>query len=290
MPPPKDPDKYDEWIRKNREAHIGKHPSEKTLDKMSKSQKKRVRVPFTKEHCENLSKSMKGRVPWNLGIPHKQSSKDLMSDKKKGIPLSENHKKNIGESNKGKHNNVHHTPEALEANRLAHLNKKASQHTRDLMSISHKGQEAWNKGQKMPDGTGDKISKALKDKPKSKQHRKNMSGERNHNWKGGVSELDKAIRELPEMYIWKHDVMKRDDFRDCFTGIRGNHNLEVHHIKALSIIIQEYNIQTIEDALNCKELWNINNGVTMFKESHIDHHKKYGLKILPKEYYFKKVN
>ena len=290
MPPPKDPAKYDEWIRKNREAHTDKHPSEETLDKMSVSQKKRVRVPFTKEHCENLSKSCKGRIPWNLGIPHKQSSKDLMSKKKKDIPLKEEHKKHIGESNKGKHNNVHHTQEALEANRLAHLNKKASQHTRDLMSIAHKGQEAWNKGQQMPDGTGEKISKKNKGKRRGESTRNKMRGKNNHNWKGGTSQLDEAIRALPEMYIWRYNVMKRDDFRDCFTAIRGNHNLEAHHIKALSIIVQEYNIKTVQDALNCEELWDIDNGVTMFKDSHIDHHTKFGLKILPKEYYFKKQN
>jgi len=289
MPPPKDPAKREEWLRKNREWHTDRHPSQASRDKMSASQKNKPKSPFTKEHCENLSKSMKGRTPWNLGILHKQSSKDLMSAKKKNIPLSEDHKKHLSESHKGQ--KPHITPESKEKNRLAHLNKIPSQQTRDLMSIAHKGQKAWNEGRQMPEGTGDKISKTLKNKTKSMTHRKNMSGERNHNWNGGVSsELGKAIRELPEMYIWKHNVMVRDDFRDCFTGICGNHNLEVHHIKPLAIIIQEYNIKTIEDALNCKELWDINNGVTMFRESHIEHHKKYGLKVLPKEYYFQKRN
>jgi hypothetical protein len=286
MPPPKDPAKYDEWIRKNREAHTDKHPSEETLDKMSVSQKKRVRVPFTKEHCENLSKSCKGRIPWNLGVPHKQSTKDIMSEKKKGIPLTEEHKKHLSESHKGQIPNV--TPESKEKNRVAHLNKKASQHTKNLMSVAHKGQEAWNKGQKMPEGTGEKISKKNKGKKREESTRDKMRGENNHNWKGGVSELDRAIRALPEMYIWRYDVMKRDDFRDCFTNMRGNHNLEVHHIKALSIIIQEYNIKNVKEALNCKEIWDIDNGVTMFKDSHIDHHARFGLEILPKEYYFKK--
>ncbi len=290
MPPPKDPTKREEWLRKNRKWHTDKHPSKASRDKMSASQKNKPKTPFTKEHRENLSKSMKGRTPWNLGIPHKQSTKDKMSAKKKNVPLSEDHKKHIGESNKGKHDNVHHTPEALEANRLAHLNKKASQQTKDLMSISHKGQEAWNKGKKMPEGTGEKIGKKNRGKKREESTRNKMRGKNNHNWKGGISELDKAIRELPEMYIWKYNVMKRDNFCDCFTGLLGNHNLEVHHIKPLSIIIQEYNIKSIEDALKCEELWDIDNGVTMFKESHIEHHKKYGLEVLPKEYYFQKRN
>ena len=47
------------------------------------------------------------------------------------------------------------------------------------MSIAHKGQEAWNKGQHMPDGTGEKISKKNKGKrPKINGHVINMSGKK----------------------------------------------------------------------------------------------------------------
>ena len=82
--------------------------------------------------------------------------------------------------------------------------------------------------------------------------------------------------------------MERDDYRDCFTGIRGNGDLEVHHIVPFSKLLKEYDIKTVEDALSCKELWDTNNGVTMFKDTHMDHHKKYKNSILPKEYYSKK--
>jgi len=291
MPAPKDPEKRALWIERISKSKTGQRKGiSLSEDHCKHISEGLMGIPKSETARENMSKSMMGRTPWNLGIPHTQSAKDKMSAKKKNVPLSEDHKKHIGESNKGKHDNVHHTPEALEANRQAHLNKKASRQTKELMSIAHKGQQAWNKGQKMPDGTGEKISKKNKGKKREESTREKMRGENNHNWKGGTSELDKAIRALPEMYIWKYNVMKRDDFRDCFTGIRGNHNLEAHHIKALSIIIQEYNIKTVKDALNCEELWDVDNGVTMFKESHIEHHKKYGLEVLPKEYYFKKQN
>jgi len=59
MPPPKDPAKREEWLRKNREWHTDRHPSQASRDKMSASQKNKPKSPFTKEHCENLSKSMK---------------------------------------------------------------------------------------------------------------------------------------------------------------------------------------------------------------------------------------
>jgi hypothetical protein len=227
-------------------------------------------------------------VPWNKNIPHKQSSKDKMSAKKKDIPLSEDHKKHIGESNKGKHNNVHHNPEALEANRLAHLNKSPSQHTRDLMSIAHKDQIPWNKGIPTPKEICDKMSKSMSGIKRSDDFRKSIRGKNNNNWNGGTTEFFKTIRELPEMTEWKINILKRDDYRDCFTGQRGNHNLDVHHIIPMSVILMKNNIDNVEDALNCKELWNVDNGISMFKKSHIEHHNKYGMSILQKDYYFKK--
>jgi len=283
MSAPKDPEKYKLWKQHMSESRKGRKVSDIGRKHMSEC---RIGKSKSKIHKQNISKSCKGRIPWNLGIPHTQSAKDKMSEKKKGIPLTESHKQHLSESHKGQ--KPHITPESIEKNRLSHLGKKASDTTKEKMSISHKGQPAWNKDQKMPEGTGKKISIKNKGKRRNESTRNKMRGENNHNWKGGISELDKAIRELPEMYIWKYNVMKRDNFCDCFTGIVGNHNLVVHHIKPLSVIIQEYNIKTIEDALNCKEMWDIDNGITMFEESHIEHHQKYGLKVLPKEYFKKK--
>ena len=40
-------------------------------------------------------------------------------------------------------------------------------------------------------------------------------------------------------------------------------DLESHHIKSFSLIIEENNIKSLEDALMCSELWNINNGRTL---------------------------
>jgi len=283
MSAPKDPEKYKLWKQHMSESRKGRKVSDIGRKHMSECKMGKSK---SETHKQNISKSCKGRVPWNLGIPHTQSAKDIMSAKKKGIPLKESHKKHLSESHKGQKPNV--TPESKEKNRLAHLGKRASEETKLKMSKSRKGRATWNKGIPSSEETKKKQSDSLKGKPKSIEHRKNMRGERNHNWKGGVSKLEKSIRELPEMYIWKYNVMKRDNFCDCFTGILGNHNLEVHHIKPLSIIIQECNIKTIEDALKCEELWDIENGITMFKESHVKHHQEYGLDILPKEYFKKK--
>jgi NUMOD3 motif len=285
MPAPKDPVKREEWIRKNRESHIGKRKGIPMNDEIKeKIRKSNTGGPKSEEAKKNMSNSMKGRIPWNAGIPHTEETKEKMRLKKIGIPLSEEHKKKIGISNKGNVPNI--TPESIEKNRIAHLGKEASDITKQKMSASHKGQQTF-KGMTHSPESKKLMSIAHKGKPKSEETRKNMSGQRNNRWRGGVTPFLKSVRELPEMYKWKSDIMKRDDYRDCFTGDRGNHDLEVHHIIPMSIILIRNNIDTIEDAINCKALWDLNNGVTMFKESHLKHHNKYGMSILPKEYYFR---
>ena len=44
--------------------------------------------------------------------------------------------------------------------------------------------------------------------------------------------------------------------------------LECHHIKPFSIILSDNNITSINDALKCNELFDINNGQTLCKECH----------------------
>ena len=177
--------------------------------------------------------------------------------------------------------------------------KTFSKETCDKMSSSRMGRVTWNKGLETPPETIEKMKISMKGIPKpprSKEHCKKISkrmsatthGANNIRWNGGITPFLKTIRMLPEMYEWRSKVMERDDYRDCFTGIRGNGDLEVHHIVPFSKLLKEYDIKTVEDALSCKELWDTNNGVTMFKDTHMDHHKKYKNSILPKEYYSKK--
>ena len=55
-----------------------------------------------------------------------------------------------------------------------------------------------------------------------------------------------------------------------------------HHIKEFSKIIEEYQIKTLEQALNCDEMWNINNGQTLCWECH-KLTNNYGLKFANKK-------
>ena len=91
--------------------------------------------------------------------------------------------------------------------------------------------------------------------------------EKSTNWKGGTTELNQGIRCLFKYRLWRSDVFTRDDYtcQECF--IRGN-ILNAHHIKELNTLIKENNIETKEQALECEELWNINNGTTLCIKCH----------------------
>ena len=68
----------------------------------------------------------------------------------------------------------------------------------------------------------------------------------------------RSIRNSYKMFCWKAKVAVRDNFtcQNCGTI----ENIHIDHIKPFMAIINQYNIQTIEQANNCQELWDISNG------------------------------
>jgi len=106
------------------------------------------------------------------------------------------------------------------------------------------------------------------------------TGAKNNFWKGGITKLQIKIRSSWDYKEWRKAVYKRDNWVCQKCKSSGKANLEAHHIKAFSKILKENNIKTLQQAIQCKDLWNINNGLTLC----IDCHRKtdnYGnLKIL----------
>lgn len=109
---------------------------------------------------------------------------------------------------------------------------------------------------------------------KSKIH----SGNNNWNWKGGITSLKKRIITLPEYIEWRNLVYKRDDYTCQECGSTKSNNFNCHHLIPFSYILKVYNIKNIKNALDCKILWDINNGQTLC----IPCHKKtdtYSIKV-----------
>ena len=122
---------------------------------------------------------------------------------------------------------------------------------------------AYPKGHKPTEETKLKISQSRINKYK---------GSENPNWQGGLTSLVQLIRHCFEYRQWRSDVFTRDDFNCQKCGIKGE-RLNAHHIVSFTDIVERYEILTLEEAINCAELWNINNGQTLCQDCHIELHK-----------------
>lgn len=111
---------------------------------------------------------------------------------------------------------------------------------------ARKGRDAWNKG---------------------KQYTAIMK-EKNPRWRGGITKLRDAIRHLPEYREWRNKIFERDNWTCQFCEKRGGY-IEADHYPILFVeIMKEYNILSVDDALNCKLFWDISNGRTLCKACH----------------------
>jgi hypothetical protein len=86
--------------------------------------------------------------------------------------------------------------------------------------------------------------------------------------------LKLKIRNTTQYLMWCLSILKRDNFtcRICHASVKENKSLglEVHHAKSFDDICKENNVSTIEQALECKELWNANNGISVCYKCHKD--------------------
>jgi len=206
----------------------------------------------------------KGNIPWNKdkkGI-YSLETKEKMSIVKRGENnpnydkhFSTEHRQKIGESQKGGKNH----------NYGKHFSKELKKKISEALKITFLSPEIRTK-----------MSESRKNKHPSQITREKLSesksGSNNPSWKGGISSLTNRIRRCFKYRQWLSDIYTRDDFTCQECGIRGG-NLNAHHIKSFSSILQFYEITTLEEALECEELWNLNNGITFCKKCHRDFHK-----------------
>jgi hypothetical protein len=123
---------------------------------------------------------------------------------------------------------------------------------------------------------GDRSRILFQGMNRTKEHiekqRHTIMGKGHWNWQGGKTGLIRLIRNLFEMKSWRKSVFERDNYTCVWCGAKNGNGkaviLNADHIKQFSILIKENNIDSIEKALNCKELWNINNGRTLCLDCH----------------------
>lgn len=169
------------------------------------------------------------------------------------------------------------------------LGKKFSQKHKDNLKKASIGKIPWNKNKKgcMPPAWNKgikidkniypqmghnkihsqdskiKISIAKIGKPSHWRGKKNIKimGEKNYNWKGGISPLSEKIRKSFVLQDWRVRVFQRDNYvckmPDCD---RSEHYLQAHHIKPFAIFSD---LRTV-----------LSNGITLCKNCHRKTYKK----------------
>jgi hypothetical protein len=142
---------------------------------------------------------------------------------------------------------------------------KLSQEHKKALAKANKG-NTWNRGRKHTD-----ESTRLKS-VNSARHWLGKTGKDHPHWKDfKISPLYSQIRNCFQYRQWRWDVYTRDNFTCVLCG----RNKEVsgkleadHYPKQFIDILREYNFKTLKQAIECEELWNINNGRTLCKECH----------------------
>lgn len=122
-----------------------------------------------------------------------------------------------------------------------------------------KGHKTWIAGKKLSPDHYNRLKNAGFFKPKF--------GDKSGNWKGGKTNLGIAIRTTSQYKNWRKSVFERDGYKCVNCGGRhtkgDRRQLHCHHIIPFYKILLENNIKSLEDARNCKQLWDVDNGQTL---------------------------
>ena len=119
---------------------------------------------------------------------------------------------------------------------------------------------------------GDEYSKKLSASAKSKYcsnkcrgiaMRENTKGEKNNNWKGGITPVDHDARLTAAYQEWRLSVYTRDEFKCRKCGKKSEGDLRAHHVLSFT----RYPEARTE----------IDNGVTLCNRCHIEFHREYGV-------------
>jgi len=231
------------------------------------------------------TKFKKGQVAWNRGIKLTDIEKKKISESTKlamsnplirkklkdnhkgnlGKHFTEDHKRKIGEAqigeknhrfgkspwNKGKHPFSKETKEKIGKFHIGNSYRKGGHHTKETKELLRK----YRLGTKLAKKTRIKMSKTAK---------LNIFLGKCHLWKGGITEVNLAIRKGIDFKLWREAVFKRDNYtcQRCSSNKSGT--LNPHHIKNFSKYV--------------KLRFVISNGITLCKKCHNEFHKRYSVK------------
>jgi hypothetical protein len=236
---------------------------------------KKIKIPWNKGLTNETDKRVarRSRVMkklWkNPNHPYNTSAyRNKLAERSKGSKnpnyggLSEEHKKNLSKSKIGKSWGKH----TLE--------------TKRIISEKHKGIPQTEKHkEKLSKYRKDKTYEQIYGEKEAKKQRKRLSKswikDNNPNWAGGKTPTTNQVRHLPGYNEWRDKIFKRDNYTCQECKNRGVY-LHAHHKKPFSKILKEHNIKNVSQAKGCKELWDIDNGITLCTKCHDKYRIKKG--------------
>lgn len=259
---PKDPIKTKEYRERQRRIRLGTKASDTTKKKMSASQSGERNHNYGKKITEEQKEKIRAS---KCGVLLSIETKTKMTiSQKKRYENNPELKKQISEKMSGKNNPNFGKPISPEQRVKLSAAKQGENHwifgkhhspeTIEKIRIANSGENCYHYGQSPSMETRRKMSESQK-------------GDKCYNWKGGITKLNHLIRNCLEYREWIMAVFKRDNFTCTKCGATKVY-LHAHHLKLFSQIMQEHSITTIEEALECAELWDVENGTSLCEECH----------------------
>ena len=125
--------------------------------------------------------------------------------------------------------------------------------------------EPWNKGKKTGNfGNGFKKGHITWNKG---ARMKSISGSNHYLWKG-TTPLNKWIRNSAKYSTWRKTIFERDNYTCQVCDKRGGRLVVDHYPLTLAQLIDKNDIKTIDAALGCNELWDIDRNRVLCEECH----------------------
>ncbi|MEK6828954.1 MAG: HNH endonuclease [Nanoarchaeota archaeon] len=184
---------------------------------------------------QKISQTLKGRTSWNKGL-------------KNWRIISEETRRKIGLKHKGK--KVIHTEETKR--KISQTMKGKIPKNLNMLHLLPRNKE-WKR----------KIGEAHKGMKHTEKTKRQISKKK----RNPLRPIYIAIRECYKMTEWKKRIIKRDNYTCQWCG-QYSGELNVDHIKPFTLILKENKIKTVEESLDCQELWNIDNGRTLCINCH----------------------
>jgi hypothetical protein len=134
-------------------------------------------------------------------------------------------------------------------------------------NLFQKGHAGYWKGKQRGPWSGRKRAQETVEKMRINK-RGTYAGARHWNWRGGITKPREFLRKMSEYVVWRTAIYERDNYT-CQSCSRRGGDLEAdHHPKPFAQILDENQISNREQARQCAELWNTDNGRTLCKPCH----------------------